>query len=122
MRRPRSGLIAVALTLCAACGLLASFLGFGAGSASGAGSGAAAITKVTVIATEFHFKLSKTKVPVGAVIFTVENKGKIAHDFKIGGKRTPLIPAGKRRRSRSSSRRRAVTPTSARFPAMRPPV
>ena len=96
MRRPRSGLIAVALTLCAACGLLASFLGFGAGSASGAGSGAAAITKVTVIATEFHFKLSKTKVPVGTVIFTVENKGKIAHDFKIGGKRTPLIPAGKK--------------------------
>ena len=96
MRRQRSGLIAVALTLCAACGLLASFLGFGAGSASGAGSGAAAITKVTVIATEFHFELSKTKVPVGAVIFTVENKGKIAHDFKIGGKRTPLIPAGKK--------------------------
>jgi uncharacterized cupredoxin-like copper-binding protein len=50
---------------------------------------------VTVTATEFHFKLSKTSVPHGSVTFTVKNAGTIAHDFKIGGKKTPLIKPGK---------------------------
>jgi uncharacterized cupredoxin-like copper-binding protein len=52
-------------------------------------------TAVTVTATEFHFKLSKTSVPHGSVTFTVKNAGKVAHDFKIGGKKTPLISPGK---------------------------
>jgi nitrite reductase (NO-forming) len=52
-------------------------------------------TAVTVTATEFHFKLSKTSVPHGTVTFTVVNKGKLAHDFKIGGKKTPLVKPGK---------------------------
>jgi uncharacterized cupredoxin-like copper-binding protein len=52
-------------------------------------------TAVTVTATEFHFKLSKTSVPHGSVTFTVVNKGKLSHDFKIGGKKTPLIKPGK---------------------------
>ncbi len=55
----------------------------------------ATATAVTVTATEFHFKLSKTSVTHGAVTFTVVNKGKLAHDFKIGGKKTPLISPGK---------------------------
>ena len=55
----------------------------------------AAATSVTVTATEFKFKLSKTSVPHGAVTFTIVNKGKLAHDFKIGGKKTPLIKPGK---------------------------
>jgi plastocyanin len=50
---------------------------------------------VTVTATEFHFKLSKTSVPHGSVTFTVVNKGKVSHDFKIGGKKTTLIKPGK---------------------------
>src|SRR6185437_15588011 len=50
---------------------------------------------VTVTATEFHFKLSKTSVPHGSVTFTVKNAGKLAHDFKIGGKKTALIAPGK---------------------------
>jgi uncharacterized cupredoxin-like copper-binding protein len=54
-----------------------------------------ASTSVSVIATEFHFKLSKTSVPHGTVVFTVTNKGKLAHDFKIGGKKTALISPGK---------------------------
>ena len=75
--------------------------GVGAGaifSASGAASpsgAAATTTKVTVTATEFKFKLSKTKVPIGTVVFTVVNKGKVAHDFKIAGKKTPKIAPGK---------------------------
>jgi uncharacterized cupredoxin-like copper-binding protein len=50
---------------------------------------------VTVTATEFKFKLSTASVPHGAVTFTVVNKGKIPHDFKIAGKKTPLLSPGK---------------------------
>jgi nitrite reductase (NO-forming) len=52
-------------------------------------------TAVTVTATEFHFKLSKTSVPHGTVTFTVKNAGKLGHDFKIGGKKTPVIKPGR---------------------------
>jgi len=52
-------------------------------------------TTVTVTATEFKFKLSKLTVPHGSVTFTVVNKGKVAHDFKIAGKKTALIKPGK---------------------------
>jgi plastocyanin len=52
-------------------------------------------TTVTVNMTEFKFALSKTSVPKGVVTFKVVNKGAIAHDFKILGKRTPNIAAGK---------------------------
>jgi uncharacterized cupredoxin-like copper-binding protein len=60
-----------------------------------AGGSHATATAVTVTATEFHFKLSKTSVSHGTVTFTVVNKGKLAHDFKIGGKKTPLVQPGK---------------------------
>ncbi len=52
-------------------------------------------TAVTVTAMEFHFKLSKTSVPHGSVTFTLVNKGKLGHDFKIGGKKTALVGPGK---------------------------
>jgi uncharacterized cupredoxin-like copper-binding protein len=52
-------------------------------------------TKVTVTMTEFKFKLSRASVPTGTVIFTVVNKGQVAHDFKIAGKKTPKIAPGK---------------------------
>ncbi len=52
-------------------------------------------TAVAVTATEFKFKLSRLSVPVGPVTFTVKNKGKIAHDFKILGKKTPTLAPGK---------------------------
>ena len=39
---------------------------------------------------------SKRSIPaVGTVIFTVVNKGKISHNFKIGGKITPNLLPGK---------------------------
>ncbi len=43
-------------------------------------------TRVAVTAgkpSEFAFTLSKKSVPVGRVVFTVANKGKIAHTFKV---------------------------------------
>jgi uncharacterized cupredoxin-like copper-binding protein len=52
-------------------------------------------TTITVAASEFKFKLSKTSAPKGAVVFKVTNKGAVAHDFKINGKKTPLINHGK---------------------------
>ena len=55
-----------------------------------------ATTHITVAASEFKFAFSKRSIPaVGTVIFTVVNKGKISHNFKIGGKTTPNLLPGK---------------------------
>ncbi len=54
-----------------------------------------ATAKVTVTATEFKFVLSPKTVAHGTVTFTIVNKGKLAHDFKIAGKVTPQIQPGK---------------------------
>ena len=56
---------------------------------------AAKTTTVTVAMSEFKFKLSKASAPKGTVVYKVTNKGSVAHDFKINGKKTPLINAGK---------------------------
>ena len=57
--------------------------------AIGARSSASSTVTIKVTATDFKFKLSRTSVPVGTtVIFKITNKGKIAHDFKIAGKKT----------------------------------
>jgi uncharacterized cupredoxin-like copper-binding protein len=50
---------------------------------------------VTVTATEFKFQLSKSSVRHGTVVFTVLNRGKIAHDFSISGKASSLVSPGK---------------------------
>jgi uncharacterized cupredoxin-like copper-binding protein len=55
----------------------------------------AKVTKISVVANEWSFKLSKKTVPVGTTVaFTVINKGKIPHDFKIAGKKTKLLNPG----------------------------
>jgi uncharacterized cupredoxin-like copper-binding protein len=55
-----------------------------------------ATTRITVAASEFKFVFSKRTVPAGStVIFTVVNKGKISHNFKIAGKTTPNLLPGK---------------------------
>jgi plastocyanin len=60
--------------------------------------GAPTPQKVAVGMTEFKFTLMpkavKRNVPV---TFTVTNRGSIAHDFRIAGKKTPVIPAGAKR-------------------------
>jgi nitrite reductase (NO-forming) len=50
---------------------------------------------VTVKASEFKFVLSKKSAPHGTVTFKVTNKGHISHDFKIAGKKTPMLSPGK---------------------------
>lgn len=60
---------------------------------------ATAPTKITVSAGEFYFTLSKKSIPKpGTVIFTVINKGKIAHDFEIQAlhKITKLLQPGQK--------------------------
>jgi uncharacterized cupredoxin-like copper-binding protein len=54
-----------------------------------------ASTTVNVTATEFKFTLSTKSAAPGTVVFKVTNKGKIAHDFQIKGKKTALISPGK---------------------------
>jgi plastocyanin len=85
--------LSLAARLTSAAALLA-VLGIVAAPAIGARSHASAAA-VTVTATEFKFKLSKLSVPHWTVVFTVVNKGKIPHDFKINGKKTALVKPGK---------------------------
>ncbi|MGH3082732.1 MAG: hypothetical protein ACRDNP_01510 [Gaiellaceae bacterium] len=51
---------------------------------------------VTVTMTEFKFAFSTTKVHAGKVTFRLVNKGKLAHDLKIAGKKSALIQPGKK--------------------------
>ena len=70
--------------------------GFAEAHPAAAPQAANATTHITVAASEFKFVFSKRSIPaVGTVIFTVVNKGKISHDFKIGGKKTPSLLPGK---------------------------
>ena len=61
------------------------------------GSASATPQKVTVGMSEFKFAITpktvKKNVPVA---FAITNKGSIGHDFKIGGKKSPVIAAGKK--------------------------
>jgi uncharacterized cupredoxin-like copper-binding protein len=52
-------------------------------------------TAVKVTASEFKFVLSTKTAKHGSVVFTVVNKGKLAHDFKIAGKKTAMLAPGK---------------------------
>src|SRR2546428_415727 len=53
-------------------------------------------TNVTVKAKEFSFALSTKTGAKGTVIFNVTNAGKLAHDFKIAGIKSPLLKPGKK--------------------------
>ena len=69
-----------------------------AGASAQAAKPATTTVKVTAGSpTEFRFKLSKTVVRRGVVVLRVTNSGALPHDFKIAGKRTPLLQPGKSR-------------------------
>ena len=61
---------------------------------AGASQKAQTIT-VTEGRPEFAIKVSAKTVKAGAVTIKVTNKGNLPHDFKIGGKKTPLLQSGK---------------------------
>jgi plastocyanin len=57
---------------------------------------APAAATVAARGREFSFRLSRTSAAKpGKVTFTFRNVGTVRHDFKIGGKQTPLIGPGK---------------------------
>lgn len=60
-----------------------------------AGTRAASTTVVTVTGKEFSYALSRKSGPPGTFVFRFTNKGHIAHDFKIAGKKTPVLKPGK---------------------------
>lgn len=69
-------------------------------SAVSAFGGQAATTAGTITVTagkpsEFKFTLSKKTGTKGVTAFKVVNKGMIAHDFKIAGKKTKSLATGK---------------------------
>ena len=57
--------------------------------------GSVTITVTAGKPAEYGFKLSRISVPLGIVVFKVVNGGKVAHNFAIAGKRTPLLAPGK---------------------------
>ena len=76
-------------------GLAALIAVLGATSIALARTQAATATTVTVKASEFKFRLSTNSARHGVVIFKVTNRGKIAHDFRIAGKKTTKLGPGK---------------------------
>jgi uncharacterized cupredoxin-like copper-binding protein len=79
--------LAVAAVAAAAGGATA----FGADTPS-----ALAPQQVTVTMTEFKFALKPASVKKGrAVVFRLANKGAVAHDFRISGKKSAQIQPGK---------------------------
>ena len=83
------------LKISIALALVAVMAGLGAASIAFARPQAATSTTVRVKATDFHFALSTKTAHHGIVIFKLTNKGHTKHDFKIAGKKTPLIGPGK---------------------------
>src|SRR3954452_9505091 len=47
-----------------------------------------------VYANAFKFTLPLKSATTGTVTFMIRNKGKLPHDFKIAGKKSPVIKAG----------------------------
>jgi uncharacterized cupredoxin-like copper-binding protein len=56
----------------------------------------ASATTISVSGKEFSFKLSaKSIARPGKVTFKFRNAGHVLHDFKINGRKTPMIKPGK---------------------------
>jgi plastocyanin len=52
-------------------------------------------TVVRVTGKEYSFVLSRKSGPHGTFLFRFTNRGHMPHDFKIAGKKTPLVQPGK---------------------------
>lgn len=56
---------------------------------------ALAVASVGVTGKEFRFALTTKSARHGKVTFKFTNKGRVKHDFKIAGKKTPVLRPGK---------------------------
>lgn len=79
------------VVLIATVSLVAAVSAFGGSSSTDATTVAVTLGKPS----EFKITLSKKTIVKGVTTFKVTNKGAIAHDFKIAGKRTPSLKTGK---------------------------
>ena len=75
--------------------VLAALLALLAASAVALAAPAATPVRVTVVATDKGFTLSRARVPTGTVVFRVRNAGKKAHDFEIAGAKTAALKPGR---------------------------
>ena len=76
--------------LTVALALVVAAVGMSASSMLGARSQAQKTT-VKVTAFDLGFRLTTKRAPHGTVSFVVKNTGSLKHDFKIAGKKTPLL-------------------------------
>jgi len=77
--------LAVVLAVCAVAGVLPA-------------QAAAPLARVQVVAVEFHYRLSRIRVPAGPVRIELDNFGQDVHDLRlrrIGGTRTYALPETK---------------------------
>ena len=65
---------------------------------------------VKVAASEFKFVLSSKSAGRGIVIFKVTNVGAITHDFKINGRKTPMLSHGQSNTLRVTFLRKGAYP------------
>jgi uncharacterized cupredoxin-like copper-binding protein len=91
MRRAMKRILFLLTSCAAAVAIVLALVPF-----AGARPAAQTATAVKVTAKEFKFVLSRRRAPHGTVVFTLVNKGKLKHDFKIAGKKTPLLKPGKK--------------------------
>ena len=82
----------------------------------GASKSPALIKTVNVAASEFKFVLSAKSAKRGVVIFKVKNVGKLAHDFQINGRKTPMIAPGKSNTLRVTFLKKGAYPYSCTVP------
>jgi hypothetical protein len=74
---------------------------------------AATATTVQVKGGEFFFRLSaKSAAKPGKVAFSFKNIGHVRHDFKINGKKTPLIQPGEDGKARRQLQEERHVPLS----------
>jgi uncharacterized cupredoxin-like copper-binding protein len=96
MRTHRPLLSLAGLGLCATLGLGASVF-LSAGPADATSGAIVKPTSITVTLSDAKVKLSRSSVAAGTtVVFTVKNTARAAHTFRLNGKATPRIAAGKR--------------------------
>jgi len=87
------------------------------------GSSTASATTVAVTAgkpSELKFTLSKKTIAKGVTTFKVTNKGALAHDFKIAGKKTAVVAAGKSRTLRVTFKKAGRYPFLCTLPSHAP--
>ena len=54
-----------------------------------------AATSVGVTGKEYRYILTRSSARHGTITFRFTNKGRVKHDFKIAGKKTPIIAPGR---------------------------